>query len=1389
MSSKRPKKRPRRWGLWLLALVFGVPTLAFALAKTEWARERAARLATRAIHDELGLDARLGDVEVLAFPPTVVARGIALSHPVHGELVTADSLRVSPSLLAVLRGAVDLDQIEISRPVFRLVIRDGKVVNFPELPESGGGETNLPFSDLAIDRATIEIDLEPRGRLRVTNLDADLTVENGNILELRASSRSGVFRHVMGDENVEELTLRARIAPDSVLVHELNVRTPAAYVLARRAHISLGDPVRADGRFDVGVDLARAAALPHDLELPPLSGTVVARGQLAWDGEHVRGSGHVSLGDVVIKSFGTGDVELDVTVDEYAVRVTEGRVSLVKDGGHLDLTATLGLSESLPLELHANISDLEFAKLMDQLGVSENAIENWFIGGTAELRGTCNPLDLSGPIHARTHDFEVWTEAYHSPTKSHVIAVERADIDGTIAVRPAGFSLENLDARLPRSRMHADVLLGFDNALRVSARATELDLADGNPIFDFEVGGRGSLAVEVTGTMSDPEVRGHAVLNDFVFDGKRFGDLETDWQLEEGGVAVRMPMIVATKNESRYRVEDFFMNFSDGRMLIEGVVHADDMRLSDYYAIMLLDGDERFEKYQARAHGRVPLRYTRGFPGDLPSGSLLVDIDLTLDEANLVGFAFGPGSLRGRWDWRDWERGLDGGVLTVEHGELTKAGGTVVVEGRMTMGSVLELTTVASGVPIESLEGFDTRMPELRGEASATGQIGGTLGKPRAHFDVQVAGLRWNGNALGAARAYVRLTDQGDPWVASARTWKRRDPPEGEACAHARVGFARGEWDPDPLVRTVDGLVPALEQPMAFIVCGEGLDGQVAVDMAIGQTKVYPLRGRIDLRELDATPFVARGFDALRRRVSASVTLTGGAMMEDDSLVGAISIADLRIGQAGVELANDGPIDVRLRRGNFEFRRANFVGPGTQIRLSGGGTVRELATRAEGDIDLALLSSLHPSISESQGHVGFEVRVSGPITAPEVFGSARIENGFLRLTSLPDPVEELEGEIAFSQRRIELTRFSAFVAGGSIDGRGVAELRGTSLDAYSATIHARNLTLHPIEGLDVALGMSSELSWRSGERVPTLRGNVDIERFLYERPIQLGQTLSDLSRRRRAIVERYDPDADRVALDLRVNADVPLRIANNLIDAEISIRNAERPFRIIGTDQRLGVLGSLGIDRGSIRFRNAGFDIQRGVVEFDDETQIDPRVDVLAVTQVRRSGDFAAPQWRITLRARGTTDALELETSAEPELSQEDIVLLLTLGMTRAEAQQLQAGQIGQTAALEALATVTGVDREVRNVLPAIDDFRFSSAYSVRTGRMEPQIAIGKRITERIRLSGMTGIGEARELRANLEWRLDDRTSLQAAYDNVNTAGTTTFGNVGADLRWRLEFE
>jgi translocation and assembly module TamB len=1396
MARQTRTSRSRRWLRRLVSLAFLLlltPVCAIVVTLyTQWGRDRLRDAAVQAIHDELGLEAELSNVEVGLLPrPHVSAHDIVIDHPEHGRLIEARGLTIWPSIGAFLSGTVDLQTIEIEEPKVHLIVRDGVIVNVPQV-EGGSGSDEVPFSRLLAFEAEVSVDAEPIASGVLHGVDLELGVDDGPTFEIDVEAEGGEVTHAMGTETIERLRARGELRPDGADVEELVLLSPHIKVWAENAHIPIPFDNTYTGDARARVNLAHLANLPHGFELPPLGGTVEVDAHVEGHPEGPAGTGSVRLERVVIdrQERGLGDVELSVVFDPAGIRITEGVMRIVDEGGEAGISGTIGLGEGYPVDLDIDIRDFHFAQFMKQLGVTDDAIIQWRMSGNASLGGRLDPFRLEGPIRVRSTMTEVTAGAWHDPRASHIIGVVPGTIRGRVGVDEEAFRFERLRASTGRSELWADVHLRFDNTIWMRGGG-DVDLADVTPLVEFPLAGRGTATVEIEGEYSNPSVGGHARFEEFAFNTFPIGTVESDWQLEKEGVAVRFPDVTAVKNESRYRVTDFFLDFSDDRFSIDGNLVAQSFELSDFYHTFHFHEDERFTPYQARFTGSAQLRYTLGFPGDSPTGTLVADLDLQVPEANLDGFAFTDGEFQGRWRWLHYEQGYRGGELTLDRFHLRKGRGVMSVTGRMGLGGVLQATAVADRFEIADTEGIGDRVPQLQGVYSFMSRVSGTAESPHMDADVVLTGLTYGRSMLGDARLFMRMTDRDDPWVRAADRWDPANLPAEEPCVAARSGFWRGRWRPDPPIRTVEGLVSDTN-PSAFLVCGDALDGRLRVDMAIGRTSVYPLRGHLALRDFDLAPFLPdlEGVDELHGEVTGSIELDDGALLAEESLGGRVRVAEIVVGQPGVEITNDGEIDVLLRRGGFEVLRAILTGPDSRVSITGGGNAEHgLALAVNGDVDLGVVGRLSPRFTHSDGRMTLHVSVSGDLDSPAVFGQALVRDGSFRYAGFPEPVEDLSGLITFSSRRVLFEDFTARIAGGELSVSGFAALRGTGIDRYEFDVAARDVSFRPSDGLELSMNADGRLSWTQGQRLPLLAGTLNLRRLVYERDIELSQTFDELSRRRRADVESYDPNEDRLEIDLRVMEDAPIRIANNLIDADVRIEDSERPFRIVGTDQRPGAIGTLVLPRGIVHFRNTDFDIRRGVIEFDDQYSFEPTFDVTGVTEIRRNTDLTSPNWRITLHAHGTTEAFRLDTSSEPELSEEDIVLLLTVGMTRAEADQLQAGNLTSTAALEALTAVTGLDREVREAVQVIDSFAVTSRYSPRTGRAEPHVSVGRRITDRVRLTASTSLSESRDVRASVEWRLDDQTSVQVSYDNENQSTSQGLGNLGADFHWRLEFE
>ncbi|MCC6874554.1 MAG: translocation/assembly module TamB [Sandaracinaceae bacterium] len=1411
MTRARLWQRWRKWALVLGIFALGIPALAAVVVRSTGSRSRVSELATRAIQDELGLTARLGRVHIQLVPPSIVARDITLEDPIYGRFAEADQLRIQPSFRALLRGAIDLNVVEIRGANLRLVVRNGEIRN---LPRAGGaqpeGPPTLPFDELRVVGSTLTVDAQPYATGRIEGVDLTLRGHGPGNLEASASCTGGWIQHERGRQRIEAVSARVELVQDILRIPSAEVRTPELFVAVRegRLPITLGERGYS-GTVNVQYDLAHLheLPLPPDVHLPPLAGRVELTAELSSPGDTQRAQGRVVLRNTRVDQFGLGEattVVFDANREE--VRLLAGSEFVnVRGGGRVAFTGRVVLDEArgFPLSAHARIDDLSFARLMNDLGVTDNGIVDWMIDGEASTAGTLVPPSLEGPIVLRTHDFMVTHDPYHHSPRRRVIGVTRGNLAGRWSIRQDGVRFSDLAGEMPHSNLHGDVLLGFDNQLRVSAR-TELDMRDITPLDRFPLAGRGNARVEIDGTFQDPHVTGHLRFDDFVFDDFRLGNVESDAVLDPDGLGVRFTMVEAVKNQSRYRAEDLYLDFHQHRFAMTGLLHLDGLELADFYHVFGFEEDERFTPYQGLARGQANLRYTNGFPDDSPSGTLDVDMSLGFDRAVLNDYAFTDGRLVGRWRWLDWERGAAGGELSIAHLSLRKGEGTLTLQGRMALGGALRMTAVADQLALAELEGVGDRIPGIGGVASAVGRIGGTFEIMRADFDVGVTNVTLDGVPLGDGRTYVRLTDRDDPWVQAARDFDPAHLPEGEPCPRARRGLAIADWPADPPLRTVTGPQERLQRPMAFVVCGGGLDGRLAIDLSVGRTEALPVRGMLGLDGLDLAPFLPESPDGtpFSGSMTGMLAFDGGGLRRPETLRGAIELGQVRVAQGDVEVHNARPVELRFAGGVLTVGKARFVGPGSRLRVRGQASLDDgLGLSVDGEIDLSLAARLTRTLEEASGLLRARVNVSGPFASPELYGTASVENGRFRFASFESPIENLGGRIEFSERSVLFDGFTAAVAGGRLALSGAAELRGRGLERYRFDVQATDLHYDFEEGIDATLGGRGELTYNRGDRLPLLRGELRVGRFEYTRPIELrslgeitasavhGAMGRAIGRRERTEVRRYDPDEDRVRLDLQVTQQAPFQIENNLIDADVRIEQGEQPFRIVGTDQRFGVQGTMSITQGRLSFQNNEFDVRRGVIRFDDTTRVDPRLNIEAITEIRRASDLSAPSWRVLLSVVGGADDLRLTTRSEPDLPQQDILTLLAFGMTRAELAQLSAGDFMSAAALEALTSVTGVDREVQRVLPIVDDIRLTTGYSTRTGRSEPRISIGKRIADRIRLSAQTGLSDAREVRAAIEWQLDDNARLQMSYDNYNFTGTSSLGNLGLDVGYRLEFE
>jgi translocation and assembly module TamB len=1219
----------------------------------------------------------------------------------------------------------------------------------------------------------------------------------------------------------------------AVALSEVLVRKPAIgeTIPSVAGHVEVAAPVRLASRItpaapklvgSVGLDLDVVYTSAH--KLPEAQGKLRLREVVLADS---RTLSHTTDAEIVVKddvvrlpTIAASYADADVTIKNVEARVLE---------------------PGIPVSIEEiDIQHLQFSGLMRDLGVSQHTHVQWQLDhGTARnFSGLAFDPVRRGPvliseIDLQTSGFVLWDRGFDHPNKSRIVSVAKARARGRWGFEPNGCIFRQMVADTGASHLVVpSILVGFEDAVEVVvAKGPRVDLAEITPLVTVPLGGIVEASGRVFGVQSDPRIEGEARGKDLVLAGLPVADtLSLHVQAVPRLAQATFSEAHATKGKSVYEVPTLQLDVgrSSGGALVEGMARGKDVDVRDLLAIADRDRDPRFTEVHGTVDLQSSFRLDMGGEGDRCGGGFIESHGHgTLHAMEIYGEKYDGGE--GEWDftWRDRladERGIEAVLRSLV---VRKGRGTIIASGTVSQGAVVAGSFLASDIPLTAVQTLSWLPRGVDGSIDATGSLDGFLDAWGAEADVRVSPLRLGRRTLPASRLRARVVPK-----------PRAAPGPGQVTT--RCGnTVPGAFDAKTFAKD--------ESAGAYVANGDLFGGQLHLDnVQTSRQRAKIVKGDVNMSDVDLgamaelLPPLLLGDTPPAGALSGSLHLTEFPLDHPEK-------AQLRLGLTALDFTREGQ-HIRLRErprvagAGRAISRGSSAAPGdapelaelsvaddtlvmsplglavsfgarggltANIDVSGG--VQHLATDQLVDLhvalaptDLSSLTGLLPGVDAASGSVEARFDLLGPLATAKPKGIVKIVDGSLALRGAPATLDDLDLELHIDEREVRVKDATAQLGGGKITFSARAPIKNLELGVITGTAEMTDLRLPIAEGVDATIDASLAGAWapptlaEPGFRKAKLSGDVSIARFLYTRPIQVSASFDTLGKAKRQSVNVYDPARDLVDLDVEIRAKRPLVFRNNVVEASVVLDSDA--LRLTGTNQRFGVRGALRVEKGGhLRLRSNDFEVQKGTIRFEDATRVAPRVDLLATTDYRRytsgGGTGAAGgsakaggSWRVRLHAYGDAEDLKVDLTSEPGLAQEDIVLLLTIGMTRAELDQLQAGNLGATAAFEALSALSGASSAVKDAVPIIDDFRLGSAYSPRTGRTEPTVTVGKRIADGVRANVMTGLTENRDVRSYLEWRLGPKTSVIGNYDNLNDVTSQGLGNLGTDFRVRVEF-
>jgi translocation and assembly module TamB len=1298
---------------------------------------------------------------------------------------------------------------------------DADITATPDAKEGSSFEIAARASEARVQNIRIEDEKDGKQKVSVDddmlcNVDARVRVEPTRVIVRRFTATGSADLDVVGDS-----WLGCSLPADDwrrldLSLHQLTIDMPAKQ----------GDLPHVTGRVAMRGPMPILNRIPG---IPHLEGWVGLSADVTYSGEDVlpEVTGHLEAHDIRVTKFKFAqEVQTDfvvhknvVTTDKLSVRIADG-MAVLSD------VRVEPLAKGIPIKAKLDIQGASFFRLLQDLSVARHPHVTWDIKEVhaAQVVGTAYPLHVDLDMLAKTENFGVYTDGVDQPGKSRIIGIDSAILQSHLAIRPDGLTFSPLRIDLPHSKLESGlVYLGFEEILKVDVGHVDLVVEDISPIGNVKLSGHALGEAHVTGHFTAPEIVADLGIERFVLANIPFGDI-TQAHGVFNGQWVELTQVKATKGRSEYGMPTGRIDLRPpSKLRFDSTITSDKFVMKDLLSLFHLEDDPRFAQIDGTIHTSANVGVILGGPDDV-CGAGRVNVEATAQVENLKLYGehfddahldFDYRSLDGQAGMRGVELDARGITLHKTHEPGKSPVGFVIGSAQIKRGGDMRGQLMLESMPLSRLDVLGKASKLVDGAVSGIARISGDVENWDVQSDLDLTPLRVGGAKLGASHVHFGMTQVSKPVAPIGKT---------ECGQPILPPFDKEAWLRD------------VSSAGDYILDGDLFDKEVHLtDVRITRQKSAALTGQVALNRFNLT--------SLSRILLPDSTVNEDGTPNDafgGELSGDLMLSKVRLDDMPHAQIRFAPRALVVRRGAQSLSLRPNTSPivldadtlglpeltldlAAQNGLTGavalGGTVSKVFTAPELDlsadlspIDLAFLVGAVPKLTRAAGTLKGSLRLTGRAAEPNLDGALYVRNGEFVVSGLPSPISGVEIDLRANSSEAQITRAVGRFAGGDLTLTGRTSLRGQTFGVTDANIAARSLHFAPQEGVtatvdaDLRVALNTQSTGGPQARLPHISGDVTVTSFDYTRPTNIVPDIGGFKvGARRTVVESYDPTLDSVVLgpDLTIRSRGPLRIRNNL--AEVSLAIDPRGLELSGTNQRIGLRGEVGtLPGGRFHLLANDFEVRRAVLTFDDATRIAPKVDVLATTEYRRYSNSSAQGgtgaaatttsrtngiWRISLHAYGDTEDLRLDMTSDPALSQEDVFLLLTIGLTRAEVDQVQAGSVYASAAFEALGTATGADRAVKKAIPVIDDFRFGSAYSPRTGRTEPQVTVGRRISDDVRASITTGLSEDRQLRSNVEWRLSQKVSVQASYDNISTLSSSSIGNLGLDFRWRLEFE
>lgn len=597
-------------------------------------------------------------------------------------------------------------------------------------------------------------------------------------------------------------------------------------------------------------------------------------------------------------------------------------------------------------------------------------------------------------------------------------------------------------------------------------------------------------------------------------------------------------------------------------------------------------------------------------------------------------------------------------------------------------------------------------------------------------------------------------------------------------------------------VASTDFAMIADDGRIRTVVSAFGGKGKARIDYAWakGSNSTFDF----DAKNFDFRPMILALNPDLTEDPMLEAQITGSAHLRAQTgalskLTGTVSFDAYRLQRTGYSLELAAPLHLDIANGDYQFSNARLIGTGTSMVANGRVQNGKIDYKIAGDFSLGFFEFLVKEIAAVKGSAKVDATLTGIAESPDLHAKIVSQTADLRLRHVEQPFEDLKFNALWRNDHMLVSDVSAKFAGGMVRGSGSAVLylyKAPDLD-FKAELDNPKVKVYPV----VFARTTGRLNL-SGEQMPyKVTGTLNVAEALIKEnfaPNEGGRVLRTskfLPQSKGAVtgeLELFD-------LDIDIRADRNIFVRNDLFDAEV-----KGNLKVINTIQAPRLLGDVEIIHGKLLFKDNFFVIQSGSLRFSNPIALDPEFDLNGHTEVKG--------YKVLLVANGRASDYRLNFQSQPPLSQNDIVNLLTLGVTSSDFKNISRENRDAYSRDEMyglLFNQSGINKGLQEKLGVrvkVDQTQNNTPENVFRARqtadsaesIAPKVVLQKQITKNLNASvGSTvGVGGSQERNADIEFGIGKNWSVLGTYeDQRGSQLRQSRTSIGADLKYKLRFK